>query len=114
RLRQGRGVSRQTRYAVLLADSTALLIRFSPKIIAELQARDALLLTLETLPAYLAFYWRFTGHGRTERWLDPATLVEPTGDGGWRVNGHWIEDGQPIALNATVMPDGQVLLEGEG
>ncbi|MBV6632100.1 MAG: hypothetical protein KI792_03595 [Alphaproteobacteria bacterium] len=107
RLRQGQGISRRTRYAVLLSDDTTLLIRFSPGLIADLNRLDALSLTPETLADYLQFYWQFTAHGREPRSVEELTAKQ-IDNGAWRVTGSWSEAGRSKPFAALIQGDGSI------
>lgn len=92
RLRGGSAVAPVTRYAVVIGAGAACLpIRFSPRIIEELNRHHALILNRETLPAYIGFCGQFTRHGQPARTVldDERLTFTQTADSVTMVDGYW-------------------------
>ena len=110
RLRQKRGLGQATRHMLILADGSTHAVRYSPRLIDELQSRAALSLTHDNLTDYIAFYWRFTEHGRGQRLIDDDQAIAiREADNSLTATGVWRDHtGQHYALRAVIGHDGHV------
>ncbi|MEO0393936.1 MAG: hypothetical protein AAF213_11945 [Pseudomonadota bacterium] len=109
RLRQRRGMGQTTRYMIQLANGVSLAVHYSPRIIDELREQQALQVTDAVLGDYIAFYWRFTAHGRPARIIDhDQNLATQQTSKGILATGDWHEHGQSMPLEAIIAADGHI------